>query len=363
MPCTGRAITTIPSDHCRIKLPLKITIINIGGCEWHQGFIRFVSDHVAPLFATILFADDTTLCLFDADYFDLTHNCNEQLTQFYEWTLANRLSLNLDKTCILSVSNNNNPTNTPAVILNNETLHFVDNTKFLGVLLEHNLYCQKHISYICSKISKSLGILYKLQEFLPVTSLIGLYYTFVYPYLIYCIPVWGSTTENHLYPLIVLQKRIIRIINKKPFLYHTNDLFFENEILKIHEIYKFRTAVRLYKLNNFSQFQTNHAYNTRFRQQLRPTFERLTQPQRSINYRGPMIYNEIPEYIKNAENLCLFKKRLKRFYIDTYSPNSLTQWLTYCLSYLYILTGQKPNSFFSCLCVIIYASPLLGIFQ
>ena len=111
-------------------------------------------------------------------------------------------------------------------MLNNTNLNYTDHTKFLGVVLDNNLTCGNHIKYISSKVSRSLGILYKLQDYLPTTSLIGLYYTFVYPYLIYCIPIWGNTTENHLYPLKILQKRAIRIINKKPFLHHTNDLFF-----------------------------------------------------------------------------------------------------------------------------------------
>ena len=44
-----------------------------------------------------------------------------------------------------------------------------------------------------------------------------MYYSLAYPYFQYCIIVWGSTYPTNLNRLILLQKRIVRIVNKKPF--------------------------------------------------------------------------------------------------------------------------------------------------
>ena len=41
------------------------------------------------------------------------------------------------------------------------------------------------------------------------STLRNLYYTLVYPYLIYCVEVWGNSCSTYLEPLIVKQKQCI----------------------------------------------------------------------------------------------------------------------------------------------------------
>ena len=63
-----------------------------------------------------------------------------------------------------------------------------------------------------------------------------LYYSLVYPYVIYYISVWGSTYQCYLSRIIVLQK-MIRIVSKVSFDSHADDLFNEHKILKFSDIY------------------------------------------------------------------------------------------------------------------------------
>ena len=60
-------------------------------------------------------------------------------------------------------------------------------TKFIRVLIDDKLCFDNHISYIKNKISKGLGILIKARKYINRRILVNLYYTFVYPYLIYCV--------------------------------------------------------------------------------------------------------------------------------------------------------------------------------
>ena len=62
-----------------------------------------------------------------------------------------------------------------------------------------------HIHYIKNKISKSIGILFKIRNFLDNHTLRSMYFTFIYPYLIYCVEVWGNTHDCHLDPPIKIQ--------------------------------------------------------------------------------------------------------------------------------------------------------------
>ena len=83
------------------------------------------------------------------------------------------------------------------------------NTKFLGVIIDNKLRWSDHINYIKNKISKSIGIINKTRNFLNKNTLRNLYYTFIYPYLIYCIEIWGNTNDIHLDPLIKIHKKSI----------------------------------------------------------------------------------------------------------------------------------------------------------
>ena len=69
--------------------------------------------------------------------------------------------------------------------------------KFLGIQIDSQLNCKKHIDYICKK-SKCVGIIAKARKKLYNSSLIILYYSFSYPYFIYCNHVWGNAFKTSL---------------------------------------------------------------------------------------------------------------------------------------------------------------------
>ena len=119
-------------------------------------------------------------------------------------------------------------------------------TVFLGVILDEHLSWKPHILSVSRKISKSIGIIYKSSFCLPKTSLRSLYYSLVYPYLTYCVSVWGSTYQSNLNRIIILQKKIIRIISKVSFDSHTGVLFREQEILKFSDIYLYQMGKFMY---------------------------------------------------------------------------------------------------------------------
>ena len=67
--------------------------------------------------------------------------------------------------------------------------------------------------------------------YLHTRALVMLYYSLVYPYMQYCILVWGSTYPSNLTRIVLLQKRLIRIIYKASYDAHTQPFFKELGIL------------------------------------------------------------------------------------------------------------------------------------
>ena len=80
-----------------------------------------------------------------------------------------------------------------SININNNKIERVKETVFLGVVLDENLSWKPHILNVTRKISKSIGIIYKSSFSLQTSSLRILYYSLFYPYLMYCVSVWGST--------------------------------------------------------------------------------------------------------------------------------------------------------------------------
>ena len=209
--------------------------------------------------------------------------------------------------------------------MNNVNISQKFEAKFLGVFLDSKLKFDAHITYISSKISKSVGILYRLRDYLPVSNLRSLYFAFINPYLLYCNLVWGGTYYTHLDTLVKLQKRAIRNVNKTSFLSHTNSLFISSKILKLTDIHKFQLAVYVYKLESVSEFTRNHDHNTRFRANLIPSFSRLTLTQHSLSFSAINFWNTLPNHIKQSRSLSIFKNRIRNYFVDQYRLENTDQ--------------------------------------
>ena len=149
----------------------------------------------------------------------------------------------------------------------------VDNTKFLGIIIDDNLNCSNHISYINSKIAKGIDIICRAKKLFSKSALINLYYAFIFPYLIYCVEVWGNALCIHTQPLIKLQNKIIRIITNSHFLASSEKLYNETCILPFVTLVKYRIGLLMFKIAKLTVpisisrlFKLNrvvHNYNTR----------------------------------------------------------------------------------------------------
>ena len=148
----------------------------------------------------------------------------------------------------------------------------------------------------------------------------NLYFNLIHPYLMYCFPIYGATYSNHLQPLIVLQKRAIRIISRAGYLDASEPLFKLQNILKFQDLYKHSLACYVFKnpglLNSFSR---THDYNTRNRNLLLPPFERLRSTSQSVIFNSLNCWNDIPDDIKACNTLNNFKFKLRNYLLGQYT--------------------------------------------
>ena len=104
-------------------------------------------------FSTILYADDTTLCIKGPSPDILINQCNRDLEIFYNWTVANRLSINFDKTFLLLVSNRHIDRDNVHIQINQIPIQRKPFVKYLGVTIDEKLKFKEHINEVCSKVT------------------------------------------------------------------------------------------------------------------------------------------------------------------------------------------------------------------
>ena len=114
---------------------------------------------------------------------------------------------------------------------------------YLGIIIDSHLTWKSWVSYISKKIKRNIGILSKIRHYVNLKTLTKLYYSLIYPFLIYGITMWGNTYESTLTPIITLQKQVLRIITFRNYNDHSNPLFKALEIIKFEDVIFLQNAI------------------------------------------------------------------------------------------------------------------------
>ena len=74
-----------------------------------------------------------------------------------------------------------------------------------------------------------------------------MYYAFIFPYLIYCIVIWGSSLKSYLDPLVKIQKKCIRTILFSEYLAPSEPLLQKLYTLNLEKIVIQRISLMMFK--------------------------------------------------------------------------------------------------------------------
>ena len=140
----------------------------------------------------------------NADFLERT--LYEELLKLTPWCQANKLSINYSKSKFMVFRQKRQNLDLKLEIIYC-AIEQVKETMFLGVILGENLTWKQHIANVARKISKTTGMIYKSSFCLPVFSLRTLYYSLVYPYLIYCFSLGINFYPTNLNRIVKLQKK------------------------------------------------------------------------------------------------------------------------------------------------------------
>ena len=178
------------------------------------------------------FADDTNLLCLSNSIKKLSKLVNADLKHLLNWLNANKISLNVKKTeMIIFKSKQKKLEGDLKIKLCGKRLYPTESVKYLGVKIDANLTWQHHVNDLSTKLNRANSLLFKMRKYVSLKILRSIYFATFDSYLSYCCLVWAQNFST-IQRIIILQKRVVRIINFQPRNFHTSPLFKQNSILK-----------------------------------------------------------------------------------------------------------------------------------
>jgi hypothetical protein len=113
-----------------------------------------------------MFADDTNISTYGTSAVEIQAHLNHDLENIHQWLLANRLTLNKEKTeyMIGSRQKLSKIINEPEIHVGETTIKRVSYSKTVGVVIDEHLTWQRQIENIQTKISKGIGMLRRIKK-------------------------------------------------------------------------------------------------------------------------------------------------------------------------------------------------------
>ena len=294
-------------------------------------FIIYINDisNISKQADFYLFADDTAIAVRARKMPELRNKLDSVLNMITEWFCVNRLSLNVSKTFYQ--------------IFSKQVIHDLDvrvngiqigrktAVKYLGIKVDENLKWQNHINSVAAVISRNIGVMGRARYYISSRYLLLLYNILVLPYLNYCAAVWGANHSTRIDKLLKLQKRALRIIDKKPYSYHTKELFIKYKVQRFPDLVKKQQIMILLGYLNKSlpqpiseMFKYHTPVGTRAAQHFKMPYARTNYKTFALSITAPKAWNTIickifKDLADVPRNKYTLKKYVVEYFLDQYS--------------------------------------------
>ena len=224
-------------------------------------FIIYINDipNICEMAKFILYADDANIIISGRNLAEIEKEFDHLSKKLENWVNINGLKINLKKTnfMIFSSCKIENIPFTPKIF--NYEIERKINARFLGIIIQENLSWRNHIMAVKAKMSRYVGVLYKLKSIIPFSARKNIFQSFVQSHLNYCPLVWGLGSKSSIEPLFTEQKKAMRALTPgytknyyhkgiKPC--HTKSYFTNYKILTVHSILLKNILIFMYKYYN-----------------------------------------------------------------------------------------------------------------
>ena len=159
----------------------------------------------------IMFADDALLYKVVQNITDF-QDLQSDVNSFVQWAADHDLKLNVKKCKSLLLSRRRVPVCTHTIVINDQPLEKVQSYKYLGVHISSDLSWSNHVSNVCSRAKKQMGMLYR--RFYCDCEPNTLKILYVRPLLEYAVPVWDPHLVKDIAALESVQRFATKVCTK-----------------------------------------------------------------------------------------------------------------------------------------------------
>ena len=297
-------------------------------------FLIYVNDiyKAVPDGILKLFADDTNLFLCGSNLQFLEKRANMCLKHMEDWFVANKLTININKTFYMVYSGKKSKKEETKLklVVSGQVINKVSSCKYLGVHIDDLAKWNVHVDYIYNKLIKFTSIFYKMRTILPKHCLHKLYYAFVHPHITYGIEVYANTCHSVLDKLCKLNNKILRILLNATLDTPVTELYNSFGLMPIPLLFESKMLIfmfnSIYNSKNLpaafnDYFIANsrpivHNYNTRQSSNLHLESVNSNIGQRQTKFYASKCWNQLPKQLKEFTHINSFKKSIKQYLLN-----------------------------------------------
>ena len=332
-------------------------------------FVIYINDlpGISNLAKFILYADDANIIITGSTIQEVIEIVEQLTKKLVSWVYSNGLALNLKKTCYMIFSKRRLDTSSLQITIDGQIIARKNEARFLGVIVDEKLTWSSHIKAIKSKMSRFIGVIYKIKSQIPLQARIQIFQSFIQSHLNFCSLVWGFASKSHIETVFSKQKQGIRCIMNGfvNFRYndgnppdHTKHAFKEFGILTVHGVIVQNALILMHKHKNFKSllpqsineiFPNNTPnYGSSFEENSDwLSVYNCPEFRRSVFYKGPMLAISDLNISKivcpsSVFSLSIYKKSAKRVLLELQNgDNDIHDWPPFIL---YNLPGLRHSN-------------------
>ena len=156
-------------------------------------FLQYINDlHVAIKHCEVHhFADNTNLLIISKSLKRLNKLLNIDPRNFTNWLNANKISMNVSKTELISFKPKRKPLDFNMKI----KLFPTDSVKYIGVKIDSKLIWKSHVNATATKLNQANALLYKVRHFVNANIFKSIYYALFESHINYACVIWGTNNQ------------------------------------------------------------------------------------------------------------------------------------------------------------------------
>jgi len=258
----------------------------------------------------IIYADDSNMIISETIKENLVARSREAVNEMHKWCLNNGIILNINKTQLMQfLPANLSAQESMLVQINGKSIKQINTTKFLGLNIDHKLRWNVHTEYLEAKLSSLCYLIKTIRPTVTDRVVQLMYYALVQSVLAYGIIFWALAAETS--QLMILQKKILRIMEGANTRAHCKPIFKKRRILTLQSLYIFNVVMWMKdREGSITRNKEIHDYPTRAREDIHPRFQRLAVAQDGPEYMGAKLFNCLPLNIRQIKNREKFRRQL-----------------------------------------------------